>query len=108
MKFYRYEALNYIYGPKLILKEFKGIKETPCGWWIGTTPDFLSLPEDGKRWVSMSAKKRYAYPTIEQAQINFRARKNREIGILRAQLDSAEHQLILIKEVMRKPGESGQ
>ncbi len=102
MIFYRYESLNYEYGPKLILKEFKGIKETPCGWWIGTEDVCFTLPEDRKRWVSMSAKKRYAYPTKEEAQVNFKARKIREIGILRARLDSAEHQLILIKEIMRR------
>ena len=85
--FYRYETYRFshlcsdewgnatsISQVKVRLSEFKLIKETPKGWWIG---DF-----DGKTWVSKTAKKRYAYPTKKQAMEAYIARTSRYAEIL--------------------------
>ena len=100
MIFYRYEAIHYEYGSKLILKEYEGVKETPCGWWIQTKRNFLPTFKEKRKWVSLSGRKRYAYPTIEEAQINFKTRRLRYIDILRSRLYSAQEELWLIKKLM--------
>ena len=41
------------------------------------------------KWVSKTSHKRYAYPTEEQAMVNFKARKKRQIKILTNQLTRA-------------------
>jgi hypothetical protein len=102
MKFYRYETYQYEYDPELFLKEFDQIKETPCGWWIGTNSSFLCLHGDRRKWASKTARKRYAYPTKKEALVNFKARKHRQIQILKAQLLSAETELNLIKDIIKK------
>jgi hypothetical protein len=110
-KFYRYETIQYIGGPKIYLQEFAGVKETPCGWWIrlvgvgGHTfgvgvggHTFGWDKDDIKKWVSKTAKKRYAYPTKDEAMFNFRMRKLRHISILKSRLVIAEWELNLIEE----------
>ena len=62
---------------------FEVTKETPCGYWIACfTPRW--------RWVSKTSKKRFAYPTKEEAVKSFRCRKGRQMKILRAKLKRAE------------------
>ncbi len=97
--FYRYDAVEYaslgrdgdyepskIPNPKIELSEFSLVKETPKGYWIcygkqGGTTIF-------KRWVSKTSKKRYAYPTKQEALQSFIKRNQRRIGILKWQLES--------------------
>lgn len=100
MRFYRYEAVQYssisdddyrlphFSNLKLELKEFKMFKETPKGYWIGYG-GFESLLGH-QRWVSKTAKKRYAYPTKEQALLNYIKRTERRIEILESQLWASE------------------
>lgn len=59
--------------------EFEVIKETPKGYWI-----------EGKCWISKTSKKRYAHPTKEEAWKSFKARKARQIKILKTRLAYAE------------------
>lgn len=82
MKFYRYEDREiYDRGIKIQKLTFQLEKETPCGYWI----------TDGynQRWISKTSRKRYAYPTKEEAYANFIARKKRQIEHLERQLDRA-------------------
>ena len=94
MKFYRYEAKQYAVldmdgeyvtpthpNPKLELTEFVLKRETPKGYWIGYEHWDL-----GQRWVSKTAKKRYAYPTKEEALTNYIKRTERRVSILKRQL----------------------
>lgn len=97
MILYRYAVTYYENGPRVDLEEFDMIKETQCGWWIiqaGTYDDY------GKKWVSKTAKKRYAYPTKEEALIGFKARKERQISILKARLSGAEHELDIANDIV--------
>ena len=98
MKFYRYEAVSYadidhdgeyvrprIPNVEIVLTDFNLHKETLKGYWIG-----YGHPDNGlqshSRWVSKTARKRYAYPTKEEALTNYIKRTERRIGILKAQL----------------------
>lgn len=99
--FFRYDTVEYavlnldgdyitpsIPNPKLILKKFNLWKETPKGYWIGYgLPNTLN---NGGRWVSKTAKKRYAYPTKKEALINFIKRNERRVKILKRQVWSCE------------------
>ncbi len=98
IKFYRYEAVNYAsideFGdfttgfpnPTIELRTLNLHRETPKGYWIGYgKPGQYSSKG---RWVSKTSKKRFAYPTKEEALNNFVLRKTRQIQILKAQLEN--------------------
>ena len=101
MEFYRYEARSYaavdhdgdLVRPafpdvRLTLMTFNLHRETPKGYWIGYGhPDGFNSPS---KWVSKTARKRYAYPTKEQALENYVKRTERRVKILKAQLHRVE------------------
>ncbi len=88
MKFYRYQDVLY-YSNKVVIEElvFKLIKETNCGYWI---TDVWDHNNEYKRWMSKTARKRYACPTRDEALISFKARKRKQIKILEQQLNQAK------------------
>ena len=106
MKFYRYEEVSYAsmdhdgeyYSPiipdvRVVLKTYNLHKETPKGYWIGHVyyaPEYL---RGNSRWVSKTGRKRFAYPTKEEAMTNFIKRTERRVKILKAQLLRAEIRL---------------
>jgi hypothetical protein len=47
----------------------------------------------GKKWVSSTSKKRFAYPTKEEAVNAFRKRKERQVSILEERLRHARQAL---------------
>ena len=86
---YRYEDHEYAnIGVRVEMRKFRVIKETPCGYWVKLFESF-----DDTKWVSKTAKKRFAYPTMSQALTSFKARKRRQIEILQAQIDRARSAL---------------
>lgn len=120
MEFYRYEIRQYSnYGydidgnyvpskfpplTKLELYVFNLFKETPKGYWIGSgnyNPEYDDLRFCGT-WVSRTAKKRYAYPTKEEALNNFIKRTESRINYLKADLDACEDGLILAKKLQNE------
>lgn len=54
------------------LYAFRVLRETPCGFWI------REHYTGRERWVSKTSRKRYAYPSIEEAEESFRIRKTRQ------------------------------
>ena len=83
---YRYDARPYGGGAVVVeLREYPVERETPCGVWINVAAFGRSL-----KWVSLSGKKRFAYPTVTEAATSFRRRKQMQIAILREQLARAE------------------
>jgi len=111
MKFYRYDARVYaeidhdgefcspsIRIPKIELTTLNLHKETPKGYWIG-----YGHPDNGyqshSRWVSKTAKKRYAYPTKEEALTNYIKRTEKRIKILKSQLSECEFGLNRAKSI---------
>lgn len=110
MKFYRYEIRQYSsYGrdmegeiipsnfpPRVALEslEFELLRETPCGYWICTTGFFF-----WKKWVSKTSRKRYAYPTKEEALKNFKKRTEKRVKILLNQVYACNEGLKLAKDI---------
>lgn len=70
------------YNVHIRIKEYPVISETKTGVWI--------LVYGEKKWVSLETKKRFAYPTPDEAYENFIKRTQRCIKILKSQLKRAE------------------
>lgn len=101
MELFRYEDIKY--APPLDefenpigegrvairLYKFPVLKETPQGVWIDTGLE--------KKWINLSARKKYACLTEEEAKESFIARKKRQIRILESQLNRAHSALSLAK-----------
>lgn len=90
---YRIEPGYYDeYSSKVTLfcREYIILRNTPQGYWISRY---------GKdKWVSNNARKRFAYPTREEAMVNFQKRKERYLKILNRQVASTIRILSDIKE----------
>ena len=101
MKFYRY----YNQGADVILEKFKLFKETPAGYWI--IPEYWSVADEMttsineryNKWISKTSRKRFAYPTKEEALESFKMRKQRQIPILKAQLECAKEALKVAENI---------
>lgn len=97
MQFYRYENYQTYDGTRIMERTFNLIRETPCGYWISEGGWNIS----GKhKWVSKTSRKRFAYPSKEEALTSFKARKHRQTEILRAQLSNAEYALDLADTIV--------
>ena len=106
-KVYRYETKRYAppldeferpmgEGRAVVeLRSFKVLRTTPCGVWIENYTD------RGERFINLRSRKQYACSTIEEAQVSFLARKERQILILSKQLKDAKHSVSLIEKLMK-------
>ena len=108
MKFYRYNlraraTLDQFgdysdYDLRLYCSEYDILKETPKGYWIGykdVNPDF-----NGKRWVSKTAKKRYAYPSKKEALESYILRSKRRIEILKSKIKDTKFGVYLAENTI--------
>jgi hypothetical protein len=77
---------------------FKILRETPKGWWIENGWEARG------RWVSKSGKKRFAYPTVEEAEVNYIARKKRQIQLNLGMIKAAEEGLRVMGANVPRPG----
>jgi hypothetical protein len=104
MKFYRYEDDYHINGCQIELREFILLRETPCGYWI--VPYYIEhypdMIEKWKKWIPKSSKKRFAYPTKEEALVSLRARKERQIFYGKTSIARAKLALYRIEEIAKK------
>ncbi len=93
MILYRYDERDYGEGchpaVRIQLYEYSVVRETPKGYWIRIPYYF------GKKWVSNYTKKRFAYPSTEEAMLSFKARKRRQVAILEYKLSRASMALAL-------------
>ena len=77
------------------LEKFAVLKHTPKGvWLVRKIGDFIG---SDKRFVLKAANKRFACPTIEEAKESFFARKNRQIRILKKQIEHAQSAISLVE-----------
>lgn len=93
---YRYEEVGYSPGCdqfdnpypgcnlRVELRKYRIARVTPCGVWIDTSYSFGDPV--GDKFILLSANKRFACPTLEEAAESFKARKRRQIQILSTQL----------------------
>lgn len=108
MKFYRYTASKAILSSDLHVYHlsYYMIKETPCGYWISDQVAGKHVDEDmknpyfWKKWVSKTAKKRYAYPTKEEALESFLARKYRQAALARNTVEYAEEAIRKAEQII--------
>jgi len=70
--------------PSLVLRTYPVVGRTAKGVWLDT--GFGT-----RKWVSSTARKRFAYPTEEQALQSFAARRSRYIERLERQLEESAH-----------------
>lgn len=80
---------NYIEPNKCYIEyfEYRAVKRTPKGCWIVSNDDWFV---DKKRWVSNTSRKRFAYPSKEEAKNSLMHRKIAHIKILESQLQLAK------------------
>lgn len=103
VNFFRYEAVLYaslgfdgeyespkIPCPKIGLRTYNLFRETQKGYWIGYGRVRQGIMRGQARWVSKTSKKRFAYPTKEEALQNFLKRTERRVKILKYQLLTCE------------------
>jgi len=81
---------NSIPGHSLTVRcsEYHIIRRTPQGAWIEAN--------GGEKFVRLTARKQFACETRELAAESFRRRKQRHLGILKAQIEDVEKALKLI------------
>jgi len=103
MKLYRYESKRYsmivdaemeIYSTsaaRLVLDEYEVTSETPKGYWVS-----YCFPNAKDKWVSKTAKKRFAYPIKEDALKQYKIRKEAYVRHSLARLKRAEEDLGLV------------
>lgn len=85
-RYYNYTTGDgYVSTEHLGLMTFPVIKYTKCGAWI-VDPNGRDRNE---KYINFSHKSAFAYRTKEDAFINYRYRKLRQIKILRGQLERA-------------------
>jgi len=88
--YYRYYDILYTDRKVSVqVSEYYVIKRTPKGVWVSIYDTEL-FEKEMCHLVLNSAKKKYAYPTKEEALTAFKFRKKRQIKILNAQLKRAE------------------
>ena len=107
VQFYRYECQEYAShdyngeliasphpNPKLELRTYDLLKETEKGYWIGYQGFSL------KKWIPKKSKRRYAYPTKEEALTNFITRTKRRVNILQRQIECCQISISLAERTV--------
>lgn len=97
MKFYRYELKTtasadddiFSSSDRMVLIEYSLFRETPKGYWIGYGN--IGMLHGKDRWVSKTSKKRFAYPTKDEALVNYIKRTEYRITILTNQLNKCQY-----------------
>ena len=91
-----YDFLDFVSGRKISLIEFITKRETKHGYWICRKG--WSNYKDAERFVLKNSKKRYAYPTKEEAFNNFKLRTESSLRFAKSNVESAEVFIKLINE----------
>lgn len=84
-------------GPSFVVYRYQVVAVTPQGAWVrpvGSVAGFPRFTFGSKRWMSLTANRQFAHPTKEAAMVSYRARKSKQIRILRAQIEAAATRLI--------------
>lgn len=71
---YRFSA-----GPYIYLEQYRVAAYTSKGYWIHLLRGFAIRDDSPRKWVSATARKRFAYPTIEEARNSFLERAKRRV-----------------------------
>ena len=96
-KHYRVSEFGDAKTSVISMQRFLPVKETEKGYWVIEdsnwirTLSFEEIKERGYhlRWVHKESRKRYCYPSIEEALNSFYIRKQHHVKILREKLGAA-------------------
>ena len=89
--------------PAIQLRRYKVLKETPKGVWIEDLTDWNGSYK-GRRFINREWYKRFACPTLEEAEESFRARKAKQIRIGEAKIRTAKEALALLAVAKHRHG----
>ena len=89
MKHYRFETRENEISISIATLVFDVVKETPKGYWIA------QHRHAKPRWVSKNTRKRYAYPTKEEALVNYQRRTKRHIMYSKNAVRRSEQGLLI-------------
>ena len=81
------------------LQTFQVVKETPCGYWFAYSE---ATPRELWRWTSKTARRRFCYPTKEEAWNSYRIRKRKRVDHLQRDLNKTK-QILSFVERQDKP-----
>lgn len=81
----------------LKLEEWDVVKETPKGYWIRQNIEPFWASDD--MWVSKTSRKRFAYPTKEEALESFLIRKRKYLGHLERNLTNTKRLIQLAENL---------
>lgn len=98
---YRYELTHYS-RTNIVCYRFPVIRETLKGCWVSMDiggPNRPAYSDSGDKWVSNSARSRFAFPTKEEAFKHCVARNARHIAILEARLRDAKRGRALLSRL---------
>lgn len=82
LNLYRFRDFRTEIGVNVHLFVYPVLSTTPKGYWI--------YADGSRKWVSMTAKKRFAHPTRSEAVTSYKKRKDRQIAILQDKLNAAQ------------------
>lgn len=107
---YRGEGDHSYMHLKLVLDKFPVLKTTPGGYWIDISKiGYIKgqVNHKGKKWVNNDTSiiaKKYAFEIEDRALINFLARKDKQLRLLKQQKSQAkaERELVLAEIANRK------
>jgi hypothetical protein len=91
------------------MEEYKVLKHTPCGVWVERWPH-QSMFDNSMRFIKERdgyghpTRKRYAYPTEEEALESFMIRKRLEIGYCKQRLDNARKAMAYAESMLPRLG----
>jgi len=97
---YRYDTISYESGPKITLKTYPVVSETPKGYWINDHLGFYTRNKD--RWVQKNGNKVFARSTKEAALYDLKCRKSRYRSIMKARVSETETILDMIDDMERR------
>lgn len=98
MKFYRYDIDYFKDTPQVQLLEYVLESETPKGYWIRPLLGGMYF-STWRKWISKTSRKRFAYPTKEEALNSFIIRKEKQVRYCKNDLYYAEETLKIAKKL---------
>ena len=96
---YRYEPYYSEHGVSLTLYSYPVVSKTPRGCWIAE-----GYCGTNKKFILDGARKRYAYPTAEEALVSLSRRNKKYIQILGDRLERAQQVRDTVQLQMKEVG----
>lgn len=96
---YRYEQVYWGSYQELVCHEFSVVKETKCGVWIYVSG--FARNNQNKKFVNLSAGKKWACTTKKEALQQFLYRKETQVRILNSTLEYTKEAIQLANELLK-------